>query len=309
MISRRSAVFGLIVAPFLGRASFAQQGPMPVVATFSILADIVKAIGGEHVAVSALVGADGDAHSYSPTPADARQLAQARIVAVNGLGFEGWIARLIRSSGTRAKVVTASEGVTPLKAESGHGHSHGHTHGHSHGANDPHAWQNVANVKVYAANIAAALSEADPARRETFAAAAQAYAAKLDALDAEVKAAIAGIPAEQRRILTTHDAFRYFSKAYGVEFIALRGVSSESEPSAREVAAIIRQVRDRKVSAVFMENIADPRSIQRIAAETGAKIGGRLYSDALSEAGGPAATYIDLIRHNTRQIVGAISPA
>ncbi len=309
MFSRRSAISGLFAAPFLARAGFAQQGPMPVVATFSILADMVKAVGGEHVAVSALVGPDGDAHSYAPTPADARALAQAKLIAVNGLGFEGWIARLIRSSGTRAKVVTATDGVTPLKAEGGHGHSHGHTHGHSHGANDPHAWQNVANVKTYAANIAAALSEADPARRETFAAAAQAYAARLDALDAEVKAAISAIPAEQRRILTTHDAFRYYSRAYGVEFIALRGVSSESEPSAREVAAIIRQVRERKVAAVFMENIADPRSIQRIAAETGAKIGGRLYSDALSETGGPAATYIDLIRHNTRQIVGAISPA
>jgi zinc/manganese transport system substrate-binding protein len=309
MFSRRSAISGLFAAPFLARAGFAQQGPMPVVATFSILADIVKAVGGEHVAVSALVGPDGDAHSYAPTPADARALAQAKLIAVNGLGFEGWIARLIRSSGTRAKVVTATDGVTPLKAEGGHGHSHGHAHGHSHGANDPHAWQNVANVKTYAANIAAALSEADPARRETFAAAAQAYAARLDALDAEVKAAISAIPAEQRRILTTHDAFRYYARAYGVEFIALRGVSSESEPSAREVAAIIRQVRERKVAAVFMENIADPRSIQRIAAETGAKIGGRLYSDALSEAGGPAATYIDLIRHNTRQIVGAISQA
>lgn len=309
MFSRRSAISRLFAAPFLARAGFAQQGPMPVVATFSILADIVKAVGGEHVAVSALVGPDGDAHSYAPTPADARALAQAKLIAVNGLGFEGWIARLIRSSGTRAKVVTATDGVTPLKAEGGHGHSHGHTHGHSHGANDPHAWQNVANVKTYAANITTALSEADPAPRETFAAAAQAYAARLDALDAEVKAAISAIPAEQRRILTTHDAFRYYSRAYGVEFIALRGVSSESEPSAREVAAIIRQVRERKVAAVFMENIADPRSIQRIAAETGAKIGGRLYSDALSEAGGPAATYIDLIRHNTRQIVGAISPA
>lgn len=307
MLSRRSAVSGLLAVPFLGRAGLAQQGPMPVAATFSILADIVKAIGGDHVAVSSLVGPDGDAHAYAPTPADARQLAQARLIVVNGLGFEGWIARLIRSSGTRAKVVTASEGVRPLKAEGGH--SHGHPHGHSHGTNDPHAWQNVANVKIYAANIASALGEAEPARREAFAAAAQAYAARLDALDAEVKAAISAVPAEQRRILTTHDAFRYYSRAYGVEFVALRGVSSDSEPSAREVAAIIRQVRDRKVSAVFMENIADPRAIQRIAAETGARIGGRLYSDALSEAGGPAATYIDLIRHNTRQIVGAISRA
>jgi zinc/manganese transport system substrate-binding protein len=307
MITRRSAVQGLLATPFLIRSVRAQPAPVPVVATFSILADIVKAVGGEHVAVSALVGPDGDAHSYAPTPADARQLAQARLVVVNGLGFEGWIQRLIRSSGTRAKVVTATAGLTPLKAEGGHSHGHSHGHAHSHGASDPHAWQNVANVKTYVANIAAGLGEAEPAHRDAFVAAAGAYVARLAALDAEIRATLAAVPAQQRRILTTHDAFQYYAKAYGVEFVALRGVSSESEPSAREVAAIIRQVRDRKVSAVFMENISDPRAIERIAAETGAKIGGRLYSDALSEATGPAATYLDMMRHNTRQIVGAIS--
>jgi zinc/manganese transport system substrate-binding protein len=303
MITRRSAVQGFLATPLMVHGARAQAAPVPVVATFSILADIVKAVGGEHVAVSALVGPDGDAHSYAPTPADARRLAQARLVAVNGLGFEGWIQRLIRSSGTRAKVVTATTGLVPLKAEGGH--SHGHSH--SHGASDPHAWQNVANAKTYVTNIAAGLAEIEPARRDAFAAAAEAYGAGLDALDAEIKATLAAVPARPRRILTTHDAFQYYARAYGVEFIALRGVSSESEPSAREVAAIIRQIRDRKVSAVFMENISDPRAIERIAAETGAKIGGRLYSDALSEAGGPAATYPDMMRHNTRQIVGAIS--
>jgi zinc/manganese transport system substrate-binding protein len=307
MLSRRSAAYGLLATPFLIRGVRAQSAPVPVVATFSILADIVKAVGGEHVAVSALVGPDGDAHSYAPTPADARQLAQARLVVANGFGFEGWIQRLIRSSGTRAKVITATEGIAPLKAEGGHSHGHAHGHSDSHGANDPHAWQNVANVKTYVANIAAGLGEVAPDRRDAFAAATGSYMARLDALDAEIRTTLVAVPAEKRRILTTHDAFQYFARAYGVEFIALRGVSSESEPSAREVAAIIRQVRDRKVSAVFMENISDPRAIERIAAETGAKIGGRLYSDALSEAAGPAATYLDMMRHNVRQIVGAIS--
>jgi zinc/manganese transport system substrate-binding protein len=306
MITRRLAVSTLLALPAFTRSGFAQQAtPLPVVATFSILGDLVKAVGGEHVAVSLLVGPDGDAHSYSPTPADARSLAAAKLIAVNGLGFEGWITRLIRSSGTRAKVVTATAGLTPLKAEGGH--SHGHSHGHDHGASDPHAWQNAAFVKTYVKNIEAALSEADPAHREAFARNAAAYAASLDALDAEIKAAIGAIPADRRRILTTHDAFQYFSKAYGIEFVALRGVSSDSEPSARDIAAIIRQIKQGRITALFMENISDPRSIQRISAETGAKIGGRLFSDALSEPSGPAATYLDLMRHNTRQIAGALA--
>jgi zinc/manganese transport system substrate-binding protein len=202
-------------------------------------------------------------------------------------------------------VITVTAGLTPLRAEGGH--AHGHAHGHSHGANDPHAWQNATNVKTYIANVATGLGEVDAPRRDAYSAAATVYAGRLDALDAEIRAMLAAVPAEKRRILTTHDAFQYFAKAYGVEFIALRGVSSESEPSAREVAVIIRQVREKKVSAVFMENISDPRAIERIAAETGARIGGRLYSDALSEATGPAATYLDMMRHNARQIVRAIS--
>lgn len=305
MITRRFAVTGLVAAPFVPRLARAQAAPIPVVATFSILADLVKAVGGEHVAVSALVGPDGDAHSYAPTPADGRMLAQARLVVTNGLGFEGWMTRLIRSSGTRAKVVIATAGVTPLKAEGGHGHDHGH--GHSHGANDPHAWQNVANVKLYASNIRAALVEIDAAHSADYERNAATYAASLEALDSEIKAALGAVPAQRRRILSTHDAFQYYAKAYGVEFLSVRGVSADSEPSARDIAAIIRQVRERRVSALFMENISDPRTIQRIAAETGAKLGGKLYSDALSAADGPAATYLDLMRHNTRQIVGALA--
>lgn len=306
MLDRRSLIVSLasslLAAPALGPAR-AQAAALPVVATFSILADLVKAVGGDDVSVSALVGPDGDAHSYAPTPADARQLAAARLIVVNGLGFEGWMARLVRSSGARAKVVTATAGLTPLPAERGHGHGHDHDRA----AHDPHAWQDAANVRIYLANILAALGEAAPGRRSAFEARAGAYGAELERLNAEIASALASVPAERRRILTTHDAFRYYGRAYGVEFIALRGVSSDSEPSAREIAAIIRQVRENKVAGLFMENISDPRAIERIAAETGARVGGKLYSDALSPPDGPAATYLDLMRHNTRQIVGAIA--
>lgn len=306
MVTRRHAVSLLLAAPFGVRQALAQGStPLPVTASFSILADMVRQVGGDHVAVTALVGPDGDAHSYAPTPADARALAAARLVVVNGLGFEGWMTRLVRSSGTRAKVVTASTGVTPLKAEEAHGH--GHSHDHAHGANDPHAWQSVANARLYVKAIASGLTEAAPAQAEAFARNAAAYDATLVALDAEIRAAIGAIPRAQRRLLTTHDAFRYFAKAYEVDVLAVRGVSADSEPSARQIAALIRQIRQGNVKALFMENISDPRAIQRISAETGAKIGGKLFSDALSDAGGPAATYVDMMRHNARQIAGAMA--
>lgn len=306
MFTRRHAVSALLSAPLLSHRTLAQATtPLPVVATFSILTDLVRQVGGEHVAVTSLVGPDGDAHSYAPTPADARALVAAKVVVVNGLGFEGWMNRLVRSSGTRAAVVTASTGVTALKAAGGE--AHGHSHGHSHGANDPHAWQDVANVRLYVKAIAAGLSQADAAHAEAFARNAATYDAMLEALDREIRAAIGAIPREKRRLLTTHDAFRYFARAYEVDFLAVRGVSSESEPSAREIAALVRQIRQGKVTALFMENISDPRAIQRISAETGARIGGKLYSDALSEAGGPAATYVDMMRHNARQIAAALA--
>jgi zinc/manganese transport system substrate-binding protein len=306
MLSRRSLLATATALPVVAVLPLrAQAGPVPVVATFSILADIVRRVGGERVAVTALVGPDGDAHSYAPTPADAGRLAAARLIVTNGLGFEGWMSRLIRSSGTRAGVVTATRGIQPLAAEG----SHAHGHGHAHGAHDPHAWQDASLVKTYVANIASALAEADPGGKADFASQAAAYTAELDALHAEIRQAMAAIPRERRRILTTHDAFRYFSRAYGVDFIAVRGVSSDSEPSAREIAALIRQIRQGRITALFMENMSDPRSIERIAAETGARIGGRLYSDALSPPDGPAATYLDLMRHNSRQIAGALAQA
>ena len=286
----------LLTAPAGAQAQEKEQGKLKVTATFSILGDVVKAIGGERVEVTMLVGPNADAHVYSPSPADAKKLADARVVVVNGLGYEGWIERLVKASGTKAPVVTAAKGVKPRRTTEGHSHGHG---------SDPHAWQSVANVKIYAANVRDGLAAADPAGKAAYEAATVAYLAKLDALDKEVRDTLARIPADRRKIITTHDAFGYFRQAYGVEFVAPQGVSTESEPSAKDVARIIAQIRRQKIPAVFMENISDPRLLKRISEETGAKVGGTLYSDALTDEKGPAPTYIDMIRHNIRTLSAA----
>jgi zinc/manganese transport system substrate-binding protein len=290
-----------IAAPALAQDKL--QEKMKVLATFSILADMVSNVGGDRVEVTALVGVNSDAHVYSPAPADARKVAEARVVIINGLGFEGWMARLVKASGTKAQPVVASKGVKARKQASGHGHSHGHSHGQT----DAHAWQSVANAKLYVANIRDALIAADPAGKAAYTANAGAYVEKLDALDKEVRDAVAAIPKDRRRIITSHDAFGYFQQAYGIEFIAPQGVSTESEASAKDVARIITQIKRQKIPAVFLENVTDPRLIQRIAQESGARVGGKLYSDALTDAKGEAPGYIEMIRHNIRQIAAALS--
>ena len=263
-----------------------------VVASFSILGDLVRNVGGERVSVTTLVGPDSDAHVYSPTPADAKRIADAKLVFVNGLGFEGWLPRLVKSAGGKATIVTATSGIAPLKLGS---------------AADPHAWQSVANAKVYVANIRDALAAADPANAEVFKSNASGYLAVLDALDREVREALAQIPQVRRKVISTHGAFGYFAAAYGVEFIAPVGVSTESEASARDVAAIITQIRTAKIPAVFMENISDPRLIRRISAETGARVGGTLYSDSLTGEKGDSPTYIAMVRHNIKALTSALS--
>jgi zinc/manganese transport system substrate-binding protein len=288
------AAAGLALLMTAGPA-FAQD-KLKVLATFSILGDFVKNVGGDRVEVATLVGPNSDAHVYAPAPADAKKVADAKVVFTNGLGYEGWMSRLAKASGAKAPVVVASKGVKERKAPGGHGH----------GGADPHAWQSVANAKVYVANIRDALIAADPAGKAAYEANAAAYLGKLDALDADVKAAVAAIPADRRKIISTHDAFGYFQQAYGVEFIAPQGVSTEAEPSARDVARIITQVKKQKIPAVFLENIADARLMERIAQESGARIGGKLYSDALTDAKGDAPTYLDMMRHNIKQISTAL---
>jgi zinc/manganese transport system substrate-binding protein len=263
-----------------------------VVASFSILGDFVSNVGGDRVSVTTLVGPDGDVHVYTPAPADAKKIADARLLVINGLGLEGWLPRLLQASGSKAPIVTATRGIAPLKLGSDA---------------DPHAWQSVVNAKIYVANIRDALVAADPADAEVFRKQAQAYLAKLDALDREVRQAIEKIPEVRRKVISTHNAFGYFASAYGVDFIAPEGVSTESEASARDIADIITEVRTQKIPAVFLENISDPRLMRRIAAETGASIGGTLYSDSLTDEKGDAPTYIDMVRHNIRTMTGALA--
>ncbi len=298
MITRRVA---LVVLAAVFAAPAAAQEKLKVLASFSILGDLVKNVGGDRVEVGTVVGANGNAHVYAPSPADSRRIVAARLVVVNGLGFEGWLDRLVKASDTKAPVVVASAGVKPLQRAGARDHDH------DHGRTDPHAWQSVANVKIYAANIRDALSKVDPAGQGAYAANAAAYLAKLDALDQEVKDTVAKIPPDRRRVITSHNAFGYFQSAYGIAFIAPQGMSTEAEPSAKDLAAIIALIRREKISAVFLENVTDERLIRQVASETRAKIGGTLYSDALTEANGPAPTYIDLIRHNVRQLAAALA--
>jgi zinc/manganese transport system substrate-binding protein len=299
MIARRLfLIAGLATALTAAAAAQDAPGKIKAVATFSILGDLVRNVGGDRIEVSTLVGPNGDAHVYSPSPGDAKTLAAASIVFVNGLGLEGWMSRLIAASGTKAPRVVATKGIAPRRMEDED--RPGHT------VTDPHAWQSIADAKIYVANIRDGLIAIDPAGKATYEANAATYLGKLDALEKEVKTAIASIPADRRKIITTHDAFGYFGAAYGMTFIAPEGVSTESEASAKDVAKIITQIRKQKIPAVFLENVTDPRLMDQIARETGAAVGGTLYSDALSPPDGPAATYIDMMRHNIRQFTKAL---
>lgn len=318
-----------LVALSLATPAFAQSNePIPVVASFSILGDMVARIGGDHIALTTLVGPDGDAHVYQPTPADARAVSGADILFVNGIAFEGWIDRLVEASEFDGTQIVATAGITPIAYEEDHdGHDHDehaegdhehdhddHDHhdeagheGHDHGAYDPHAWQSLPNAIVYIDNIAAALAQADPANAATFYRNLAEFVAEIEALDAEIRATLEALPANRRTIVTSHDAFGYFAEEYGLTFLAPQGVSTESEASARDVAELITQIRDQSIGAVFVESISDSRLLEQIASETDATIGGTLYSDALSGSDGPAATYLDMMRHNLAMLTDALN--
>jgi zinc/manganese transport system substrate-binding protein len=304
MTTRRQAIAAAaLIALFVAAPARAQDQPrdkLKVIASFSILGDLVKNVGGDRVEVVTLVGPNGNAHVYAPSPSDAKRVADAKLVFVNGLGFEGWLERLVKASGTKAPIVVTTKGINPRSRAGERGHDH------DHGRADPHAWQSVANAKIYVANIRNALIAADPAGKDAYDANAATYLTKLDTLEREVRDVIGKIPADRRKVITSHDAFGYFEGAYGIAFIAPQGVSTEAEASAKDVAAIIAQVKKQKIGAVFLENVTDPRLVEQIARETGAKIGGTLYSDALTDGKGDATTYIDLIRHNLTQFAKAL---
>jgi len=274
-------------------------GPLKVVASFSILGDMVKNVGGDKVRVSTLVGPNADTHTYQPTPADAKTLAQADIVVVNGLHLEGWLDRLIKASGYKGPVVTASEGVTTrtmIDADEG-----------GKKITDPHAWQNLSNGKIYAVNIEKGLAQADPENAATYAQNARDYTARMDKMDAWVKASFNAVPRAKRKIITSHDAFGYLGQAYGVTLLSPMGVSTDSEASAQNVGKLVRQIKKENVTALFIENMTDPRLVENIARETGVRPGGELYSDALSAADGPAGTYLDMFKNNVALMTKAMN--
>lgn len=274
---------------------------LPVTASFSILGDLVRVVGGERVAVNTLVGPNEDAHAFEPKPAHAKTLLAAQLVVTNGLGFEPWAAKLQKSSGYKGATVVASQGVKARTMEEEKGHA-----GHAHEEADPHAWQNPDNVVLYVRNIAAALGKVDAAGAASYHANAEAYVKELQALDAWAKAQIATIPAPKRKVITSHDAFGYFAAHFGVQFLAPQGVNTETEPSAKQVAQLIRQIQREKIRAVFVENMSNPKLIDQLSKDAGATLGASLYADALSTAEQPGATYLQMMRHNVTQLVAGM---
>lgn len=296
---------GLAIAAWLAAAGRpAAAEPLDVVASFSIIADFARNVGGERVTVTTLVGPGGDVHAYQPRPADAAALAGADVVLVNGLGFEGFLERLAEASATDATIVELAKSAQPIAVSEAEDRGGGD--GRGAGAFDPHAFQSVTNARLYVENAAAGFCAADPEGCDIYRANAADYAGKLEALDGRIRAAVAAIPADKRTIITSHDAFGYFEQAYGLKFLAPEGISTDAEASARDIAALIAQIRRESASAIFVEKMTDPRLIEQIASETGLQIGGELYSDALSGEGGPAATYIDMMENNVRTIRDAI---
>jgi zinc/manganese transport system substrate-binding protein len=292
-----------LAVPALARAE-----KLAVAASFSIIGDFAQAVGGERIALRTLVGPNSDAHVYEPKPADALALAKADVILVNGLLFEGFMDRLIQASAAKAKVTVLTEGADILNDPTG-GHYHyvdGKPIFHA-TPNDPHAWQSVGNAKIYIRNIAKAFCAADASGCSTYEANASAYEGQLTELGNEIEAAVSAIPQERRVAVVAHNAFRYFERDYGVAFLAPQGVSTESEASAADVASLIREIREKRAAAVFAENISDARLVEQIASEAGLKLGGTLYSDALSPAGGPAPTYIEMMRYNVQTLISAIN--
>ena len=298
-----SLVFLLSLSPAFAHAA---AKPVEAVATFSILGDLTRQVGGDLVHVQTLVGPNGDAHAYKPAPNDSKALAQADIVIENGLGLEGWVERLVTSSGFKGQRVLASEGVTPrlIDAEEEGDHT---THAKGGKIADPHAWQDIANARLYVKNIAEALAKVRPADAETFRARAKAYDAELEKLEAWVRAEIGSIPADRRKIITGHDAFGYFGEAYGVTFLAPQGLNTEIEPTAAQVAKLTEQMKAEKVHRIFFEALASPRLVKQLAKDGGASVGQPVHSDALSQPDAPAPTYIAMFRHNVAQFKEAMA--
>lgn len=302
-----AVIFSTLLA-FLSSTANAEPRPVEVVATFSILGDFVRQVGGSLAHVTTLVGPDGDAHTYNPSPRDSRSLAEADLVIENGLGMEGWVDRLVSASGFKGAVVIASEGIKPRQMDAEEeGGADGHERSHGGKMTDPHAWQDISNARIYVRNIATTLAKARPSEAPAIMQRAKTYDAKLEKLDAWVKSEISAIPPAQRKIITSHDAFGYFGAAYGVTFLAPQGLSTEIEPTATEVAKLIEQMKAEKVTRVFFEAMASPKLVRQLAKDAGASVGNPVYSDALSKSDGPAPTYAEMFRYNVTQFKEAMA--
>jgi zinc/manganese transport system substrate-binding protein len=309
-VIRKLLAAGIAGTALLSSAGFTadKQPPVSVVASFSILADLVREVGGERVSVTTLVSPDEDAHVFEPKPSDAKALVQSRLLVVNGLGFDPWAQKLAKSAGYKGETVVASRGVKPLvlAEEDAHGKKGHKDKGQHHDEADPHAWQNPHNVVLYTRNIAAALVKADPEGGAAYQANANAYVKELQTLDAWAKAQFAALPADKRKVITSHDAFGYLAARYQIKFLAPQGVSTDAEPSAREVAQLIRQIQREKIKAVFVENMSNPRLLAQLSKDAGVTVAATLYSDALSSADKPGSTYLQMMRHNVTQLAAGM---
>jgi zinc/manganese transport system substrate-binding protein len=311
--TQRSRRLGAAVAVSLCTALWALSvpalaaGEVKAVATFSILGDLVQKVGGHRVSLTVLVGAGADSHVFNPSPSQARSVGQAQVLFSNGLGYETWLRRLIQSSQFKGRHAVLSQGIQPLKANpsGGHAHKHGHAHGHDHGEFDPHAWQDASHVKRYVQNIALALCAVDASGCAEYRRNEQNYLAELEKLDREIREAWRAVPADQRKVITSHDAFGYYGQAYGVRFLAAQGSSTGADVSVQGVSRLVRQIKADNIKALFVESIADPRLIEQIGRETGVQPAGTLYSDSLTPPEGPAPDYLALMRHNTQALVRA----
>lgn len=275
------AIGALLISPL------SMANTVNAVASFTVLADIVKQVGGEHVQVKSLVGPDGDPHTFEPTPQDSQALAKADVVFVSGLGLEGWMDRLVSASGYKGQPVVASRGVSTRSME-----EEGKT------VTDPHAWNSMRNGVIYATNVMNALIKADPQDGDAIRRSGERYIQQLQAQDRWAETTFAAIPVAKRKVLTSHDAFGYFGQRYGVAFLAPVGFSTEAEASASTVGGLIKQLQAEHIHSYFIENQTDPRLVKQIASATGAQPGGELYPEALSQPSGPAPTYIAAFRHN-----------
>jgi zinc/manganese transport system substrate-binding protein len=282
----------------------AEQPPLRVVCTTTILADLARQVGGGRVEVVSLVGTGADPHHFQPTPDDVRLIAGARLVVINGLGYEGWIDQLIAAAGVaRYRLVVASAGVEPMTAGA---HAHG-TAGHAHAEQDPHAWHDAKNGMRYATNLRDAFTAADPAGAADYAAWTDLLLANLRVVDAWVKKQIATLPVERRVLVTSHDALAYFARAYGLEVVPVEGITTGQEPDPARFAALITRLRTRGVGAVFVESSANPKVVERLGIEAGARIGGTLLADSLAAPGRSGDTYLGMFAHNTRTIVAGLT--